>query len=1166
MRKIGSSQKRGGITTPIIIYIILGLLILSIPPGVATGRAFIISDVSHISSSQIATEITRGLDEAPGESNYLPEFFTDDYQSTSSQYRYDGIRPDVSVADDFRRSSQSSDISEVSKYEPTRGVDSFGEIPHDPIIIDGNAAFAAGGWPGDGSPTTPYRIENYLINVTSGDCISIRNTDVYFIIDNCTLDGGLSLSDVVNGQVIETLFNGGLDLNYTSDCTIYDCTFQSSVWMEGPINDLTFDYCTFLGVLGFESYSTAIDYLEITNCDFIGPGYQLVYLTGGGSHLTVDNCNFVNYQWPIWAGNFDQSSITNCNFTDGYWGCALGGSGNTVAHNLFEDNGEGVTDQPYALNIYGDNCYIYDNTFDNNSRGIVISSSIDSVIEYNTFTESLEYGIVIGYGDSSITVAHNTFTDNTYGMWLEDSSMENTIWNNTCNNNILDGIFIDGGSNYLIYNNTCMNNGRHGIVLYDDALDNTIERNIVSGNIVGIFLESIGTSTLYFYETNKIIDNDCYDNEYGICMLDVYCTTVTENDCTLNHWDGITITGTSETNIISNNFCDNNVVDGIYTNSTSGNLIDRNLCSNNLWGIFLNQTFESVVSNNTCEYNDIGIYLWSDGENTQHELVGNICKHNSVAGIGLDNADYNDLEDNTCTFNNRGIYLFSSSRFNDLLNNTCNENTGAGIFIDASTYNEITQSNCSENAYGIRLLNADRGSIQSSYFIGNTLAGIQIESTDYVDLTGNMIAGSDIGIFLNGGYCELADNTCIENDYGILMTVASHNTLTNINCSSNTQDGISITTCSNNYFEQLECTENGVNGIRVVTSTYNEFYYCELSLNQYGFYLSSGDFNTFGNSSIYDNTVCGIQVDASLNSTVVWNSIEDNTQNALDNSANNTFDYNYWSNYTGVDANSDGYGDTPHSIPGTATNADPHPLMYSPVAPSWVTEPSDQTIEYPADFTYDLDVTAAAPIRNWWVSDTTHFSIDSNGVITNIVPLGLGIYGAAGIYPIEVSVDNIYGFTATASFDVIVDDTITPTITSPDDLSFGYGTTAPSISWNVSDASLWEYDITITSGSFYESIYGGELNPTEATITLNLDEDLQQNLYLMHGEDTVYNVTIFVQDRCFNFVTDTVLVTMTSGEGGIPFPPLTFLFVGAVGILAVVFVIGIVIGRRRGKP
>ncbi|MEM4293926.1 MAG: NosD domain-containing protein [Thermoplasmata archaeon] len=92
---------------------------------------------------------------------------------------------------------------------------------HAPIHINGNADFANQaaneGWQGNGTPENPYIIYGYEINGAGNTyCIWIANTDVHFIIHNCTVYGAtlsfssanIILDNVTNGRIENTNSNG----------------------------------------------------------------------------------------------------------------------------------------------------------------------------------------------------------------------------------------------------------------------------------------------------------------------------------------------------------------------------------------------------------------------------------------------------------------------------------------------------------------------------------------------------------------------------------------------------------------------------------------------------------------------------------------------------------------------------------------------------------------------------------------------------------------------------------------------------------------------------------------------------------------------------------------------------------------------------------------------
>jgi hypothetical protein len=89
-------------------------------------------------------------------------------------------------------------------------------------------------------------------------------------------------------------------------------------------------------------------------------------------------------------------------------------------------------------------------------------------------------------------------------------------------------------------------------------------------------------------------------------------------------------------------------------------------------------------------------------------------------------------------------------------------------------------------------------------------------------------------------------------------------------------------------------------------------------------------------------------------------------------------------------------------------------VIFDKVAPKWVGSIADQTCVAGTPFVYDLDATDDAGLDAWWVNDTSRFTIDGSGTVTNIINLEVGDYG------IGVSVNDTFGNVATAAFKLTV--------------------------------------------------------------------------------------------------------------------------------------------------
>jgi len=113
--------------------------------------------------------------------------------------------------------------------------------------------------------------------------------------------------------------------------------------------------------------------------------------------------------------------------------------------------------------------------------------------------------------------------------------------------------------------------------------------------------------------------------------------------------------------------------------------------------------------------------------------------------------------------------------------------------------------------------------------------------------------------------------------------------------------------------------------------------------NEYGVYINGASYNTITSNNIYNSSDTGIYLQYSSNGNIIYNNQFNNSNNAYDNGTNiwNTTPVtgpnivggpfiggNYWSDYKGMDNNSDGFGDIPYNVNGTGeSNIDHLPLV-----------------------------------------------------------------------------------------------------------------------------------------------------------------------------------------------------------------------------------------------
>ena len=260
---------------------------------------------------------------------------------------------------------------------------------------------------------------------------------------------------------------------------------------------------------------------------------------------------------------------------------------------------------------------------------------------------------------------------------------------------------------------------------------------------------------------------------------------------------------------------------------------------------------------------------------------------------------------------------------------------GDTVFVYSGMYNEIIVINKNRltligedknttiisfnRTYHIRqiTINANNCSIENLQITQNNNSiipqGILINS-NYNTIKNSIIFNVTEGVELSAGS---ESNTIIHNEIknnliGIDASSSTYNNISHNIFSNNTQNNIYLSTQSDNNDVSFNTMDTSAFGMRFVGSKYNNVYKNCIQNNQIGLYCCChARSNYFYNNNFLNNFINAKNDYGLIN---IWFDSPNGTGN-------------YWDDYTGLDANGDGIGDTPYKISG-GDNQDLYPLMH----------------------------------------------------------------------------------------------------------------------------------------------------------------------------------------------------------------------------------------------
>jgi len=457
-------------------------------------------------------------------------------------------------------------------------------------------------------------------------------------------------------------------------------------------------------------------------------------------------------------------------------------------------------------------------------------------------------------------------------------------------------------------------------------------------------------------------------------------TTITDN--MISYGDSCIRLNYSRGNKILNNAITNPDHYGIYLRFSSENNIAGNNISHVSYGIELHSSENNTINNNIIErvnWSSINIIFSSGNALRNNKMMDNYVsgKYFGVWGVSLEH--YIQDIDTSNTIDGEPIFYLVNQEDMQIP-------ADAGyVGVVNSTNITVRDSTLGNNFQGVLFAYTDNSTIKN-VTISNSEFGIRLYSCNNNTISHSRITGfCGVSLFFSNDTIFVSNNVSWTrlsnlNLYSSSNNLIAGNILSFSRYGMGAGQGLEISGGSNNIIRGNTLSENTNAGILIYGSNSNTVYNNLITNNLYGTVVS-GENNSFYHNNFIDNA----------------NNFEVSPDNP--NVLDNGIEGNYWSNYTGVDLNHDGIGDTSHVI--DANNTDRYPLMgmfhsFNTSVGEYVNVVSNSTIESFQHF--ESNSTIIIHVSNMTASQTHGFCRVSIPYEVMSEPFSVTIDGANPTY------------------------------------------------------------------------------------------------------------------------------------------------------------------------